>query len=264
MYVDTHLHLDEPWLVDSEKRQKVIDDITANRIITFAQSCDLTSYDKILEWSKQSDYVFPSFGILPWFANEYMDRLDEVAELCENAIMLGEIGLDLASSRNKSNKEEQLALLEVFLRAAERHDMVLNLHFRGGIEPEGFEVLKSNNVRRAIFHWYSGTLELMDKINDEGYYYSIGQINLANRERSVRERITDMVLRIPDDRLLLEIDVLPRDMDKVPSVVFRGILEDMAEIKNTSVEEIEALNQKNVRELVGNSSRVSEITNLLN
>jgi TatD DNase family protein len=263
MYVDTHLHLDEPWLVDSEKRQKVIDDITANRIITFAQSCDLTSYDRTLEWSKQSDCLFPSFGILPWFANEYMDRLDEVADLCENAIMLGEIGLDLASSRNKSNKKEQLALLDVFLKAAEKHDMVLNLHFRGGIEPEGFEVLKSYNVKRAIFHWYSGTLELMDEINDEGYYYSIGQINLAKRQRSMRERITDMVLRIPDDRLLLEIDVLPQGMGKVPSVVFRGILEDMAEIKNTSVEEIEALNQKNVKELLGDGSRVSEIMNLL-
>lgn len=57
MYIDTHLHLDEPWLTNSEKRQKVIDDITANKIITFAQSCDLTSYDKTLEWSKQSDIV---------------------------------------------------------------------------------------------------------------------------------------------------------------------------------------------------------------
>jgi hypothetical protein len=37
----------------------------------------------------------------------------------------------------------------------------------------------------------------------------------------------------------------------------------MAEIKNTSVEEIEALNQKNVQELIGSSSRVSEIAELL-
>ncbi len=263
MYIDTHLHLDEPWLTNSEKRQKVIDDINANKIITFAQSCDLASYDKTLEWSKQSDYLFPSFGILPWYANEYVDRLDKVADLCENAIMLGEIGLDLASSRNKSNKEEQLALLDVFLKAAEKHDMVLNLHFRGGMEPEGFEVLQSYNVKRAIFHWYSGTLELMDEINAEGYYYSVGQMNLAERQKSVRERITDMVLKIPDDRLLLEIDVLPRDMEKVPSVIFSGILKDMAEIKNSSVEEIEALNQRNVQELVGNSSRVSDITKLL-
>jgi hypothetical protein len=105
--------------------------------------------------------------------------------------------------------------------------MVLNLHFRGGIEPEGFEVLKSYNVKRAIFHWYSGTLELLDEINDEGYYYSIGQINLAKRQEGMKERITDMVRKIPDDRLLLEIDVLPKGMEKVPSVVFRGILEDM-------------------------------------
>jgi len=32
MYVDTHLHLDEPWLADAEKRQRVIEDITAHRI----------------------------------------------------------------------------------------------------------------------------------------------------------------------------------------------------------------------------------------
>jgi len=263
MYIDTHLHLDEPWLVDAEKRQKVIDDITANKIVTFAQSCDLTSHDKILEWSRLSGYIFPSFGILPWFANEYMDRLDEVAGLCENAIMLGEIGLDVASSRNNSSQEEQLALLEVFLKAAEKHDLALNLHFRGGMEPVGLEVLKSHNVKRAIFHWYSGPLELMDEINAAGYYYSVGQTNLSQRPSHIREAITDMVVRIPDDRLLLEIDVLPREMDRVPSVVFRGILEDVAEIRNTSVEEIEALNQRNVQELLGDNPRVSEITDLL-
>ena len=263
MYVDTHLHLDEPWLTDPEKRQRVIDDITANEILTFAQSCDLASYEKTVEWAKQSDYLFPSFGILPWFANQYMDRLDEVAELCEKAVMLGEIGLDLASSRNEATKEEQLALLDVFLKAAEKHDMVVNLHFRGGIEPEGFEVLKRYDVKRAIFHWYSGTLELMDEINDAGFYYSVGQTNLSERSQDVREEIAAMVRKIPDDRLLLEIDVLPRTAEALPSEVFRRILEDIADIKNTSVEEIEALNQKNVRELVGDSPRVGEISDLL-
>ncbi|MFC2079778.1 TatD family hydrolase, partial [Candidatus Bipolaricaulota bacterium] len=70
MYVDTHLHLDEPWLTDSEKRQRVIENITANTILTFAQSCDLASYEKTVEWAKQSKYLIPSFGILPWYANQ--------------------------------------------------------------------------------------------------------------------------------------------------------------------------------------------------
>jgi len=263
MYVDTHLHLDDPWLMDPEKRQRVIEDITAKRILTFAQSCDLDSYEKTAEWSKQSDYVIPSFGILPWYANQYMDRLDEVAELCESAVMLGEIGLDLASSRNEATKEEQLALLDVFLKAAETHDMVLNLHFRGGMEPVGLEVLKRYDVNKAIFHWYSGTLELMDEINEAGFYYSVGQTRLSEKSQDFRDQIAAMVRKIPDDRLLLEIDVLPRTADALPSVVFRGILEDIAEIKGLSPEDVVALNQRNVRELVGDSPRVAEITALL-
>ena len=263
MYVDTHLHLDEPWLTDPEKRQRVIDDITANGILTFAQSCDLASYEKTAEWSKQSEYLIPCFGILPWYANEYVGRLGEVAELCETAIMLGEIGLDLASRANEASKEEQLALLDVFLKAAKKHDMVLNLHFRGGMEPEGLEVLKRAGVRRAIFHWYSGTLELMDEINEAGFYYSVGQMHLPRRPQEEREEIAAMVRKIPEDRLLLEIDVLPRDVEAMPSEVFRGILEDVADIKNMSAEEVEALNQKNVQELVGSSPRVAEISDLL-
>ncbi len=263
MYVDTHLHLDEPWLTDSEKRQRVIEDIAANKILTFAQSCDLASYEKTVEWAGQSKYVIPSFGILPWYADQYMDRLDEVAKLCETAIMLGEIGLDLASSRNEATKEEQLALLDVFVKASKTHDMILNLHFRGGIEPEGFEVLKRSGVKRAIFHWYSGTLELMDEINEAGFYYSIGQTNLSRRRPEQREEITQMIRKIPDDRLLLEIDVLPRDADALPSIIFPRILEDVAEIKGMSVVDVEALNQKNVRELIGDSPRVSEISDLL-
>jgi len=72
-----------------------------------------------------------------------------------------------------------------------------------------------------------------------------------------------MVRKIPDDRLLLEIDVLPRRADTLPSTVFRGILEDIAEIKGLSPEDVAALNQRNIRELVGDSPRVAEITALL-
>jgi TatD DNase family protein len=141
--------------------------------------------------------------------------------------------------------------------------MVVNLHFRGGIEPEGLEVLKGYDVGRAIFHWYSGTLELMDEINDAGFYYSVGQMHLPRRPQEEREKIAAMVRKIPEDRLLLEIDVLPRDAEALPSKVFRGILGDIADIKNMSPDDVEALNQRNVRELIGTSPRVGEISDLL-
>jgi len=73
MYVDTHLHLHKPWLSNQKNRQKAIADITQNKIVTWAQSCDIPSYQETLEYSKQSEYIFPSFGILPWYAHEYAE-----------------------------------------------------------------------------------------------------------------------------------------------------------------------------------------------
>jgi TatD DNase family protein len=263
MYIDTHLHLDEPWLKDPDDRQKVIQDITENQIITFAQSCDILSYEKILEYSKQSPFIFPSFGILPWYAHEYVERFDEISNLCEEALMLGEIGLDERNARDKACIPHQRPLFEVFLKAAEKHNMIMNLHFRG-TENEGFDILKSYNIKKAIFHFYSGSLELMDDINDQGFYYSMGPIDLNRIPRERRNFIIEKIRRIPNDLLLLEIDVLPhRPNFEVPSVVFSNMLKTIAKIRNTTSEEIEALNHKNVLKLVDNDPKLSKITELL-
>ena len=263
MYVDTHLHLHEPWLSDEKNRQKAIADITKNKIVTWAQSCDIPSYEKTLEYSKQSEYIFPSFGILPWYAHEYADRFDEVARLCEDALMLGEIGLDEKNARDKASIPHQRPLFEVFLEASEKHKLIMNLHFRGGLEREGFEYLKSYNIKKAIFHSYSGSPEMIKEINDHGYYYSRGLVNLDGISEARRKRFTKELRLIPNELLVLEIDVLPRSNFQVPSEVFPQILRAVAELKNTTPEEIEAMNHKNVSKLVGNDPRLEQMNRVL-
>ncbi|MFX1512036.1 MAG: TatD family hydrolase [Promethearchaeota archaeon] len=263
MYVDTHLHLDERWLEDEKNRQRAIKDITENQIVTFAQSCDIPSYEAILSYSQQSKYIFPSFGILPWYAHEYVDRFDEVAKLCEEAIMLGEIGLDEINAQDKACIPHQRPLFEIFLEAAEKNNMIMNLHFRG-TEKEGFEILNSYRIKKPIFHCYSGPLELMDAISENGYYYSMRGFDLSSLSEQWRTWFIETTKKIPDDLLLLEIDVLPRGTNfELPSVVFGKMLHRIAEIRNTTPEEIEALNQKNVLKLVGTDPKLSEITELL-
>ncbi|MFX0123075.1 MAG: TatD family hydrolase [Candidatus Hodarchaeota archaeon] len=248
---------------DENHRQEAIHDITKHRIITFAQSCDIRSYKKIVEYSEQSKFIFPSFGILPWYAHEYVDRFEEVAKLCKEALMLGEIGLDERNARDKACIPHQRPLFEIFLETAEKHDMILNLHFRG-TEDEGFEILNNYNIKKAIFHFYSGSFDLMDKINDQEYYYSMGQMNLERVLSEPRDPIVDKIRKIPDDLLLLEIDVLPRGQKfEVPSIVFANIVNTIAKIRNVTSEEIEALNQKNVVKLIDNNPKLKEITKLI-
>ena len=264
MYIDTHLHLDEPWLVDENLRQKTIRDITENKIVTWAQACDLPGYLQIVEWAKQSDYIFPSFGILPWYANEYMDRLDEVAKFCEEALMLGEIGLDEGSSRNSATTKEQEALFEVFLEVAEKDNMIMNCHFRGGLEKRGLELLNSYDIKKGIFHHYSGPPEMIEKINDNGHYISYGSASYYNLSKAMKGYLAKRVPKVSEDFLIIEIDVLRRDKDyKPPSNVIPKILEVLAEAKNTIPEEIKAMNYRNVLRMIGDDPKLKEMRDLL-
>ncbi|MFX0173926.1 MAG: TatD family hydrolase [Candidatus Hodarchaeota archaeon] len=217
----------------------------------------------MLEYSEQSPFIFPSFGILPWYAHEYVERSDEISKLCEEALMLGEIGLDEKNARDKACIPHQRPLFEIFLEAAVKHNMIMNLHFRG-TENEGFDILKSYQIQKVIFHNYSGSRDLMDDISDLGYYYSMGPININRIHHERREFVFEKIRKIPDDLLLLEIDVLPqRPNFEVPSVVFSNMLKTIAEIRNTTSEEIEALNHKNVLKLVNHDPKLGKITELL-
>ncbi len=263
MKIDTHLHLDEPWLSDDELRKRTTDDITANKIVTWAQSCDISSYERTVEYARYSEYIFPSFGILPWYANDYMDRLEEVARLCDEALMLGEIGLH-EGERIKSTSKEQEALFEVFLEAAEKHNKIMNCHFRNGLEPKGLEVMKSYGIKKGIFHSYSGPPEMIDDITENGFYISYGSPSFRNLPKDHREYFEARIPKVHEDFLIIEIDVLARGKDfRPPSEIFPTVVKTIARMRNTTPEEIEALNHKNVLRLIGDDPKLKPMADLL-
>ncbi|UCG03784.1 MAG: TatD family hydrolase [Candidatus Heimdallarchaeota archaeon] len=267
MYINTHFHLDDPWLKGDQRRQEAIRDIDRNHIVTLAQSCSIESYEKILSYSNQSKYIFPSFGILPWYAHEYIDRMEEVAELCEEALMLGEVGLDERNAEDKTCIPHQRPLFKIFLEAAEKKNLLMNLHFRG-TEEEGLNLLKTYDVKKAIFHAYSGSLELMNQITDQGYYYSVGLSSLFLNRMKRRDLFVERVKNIPDDLLVVEIDELPTiewfKMDfEVSSTLFPKIIKAIADIRNSTPEEIKSQCHENVTKLIGNDSRLMNIAKIL-
>jgi len=250
MFVDTHLHLHDPYF-DADKLDLVVEDITKNKIVTWVQSCDLPTYEVVLERCKKSEYLFPSFGVLPWYAHQVVDQFDLIAELAAEAPMLGEIGLDEKYTREKESIPHQLPLFEIYLKEAEKNNKVMNCHFRGK-ERESFEVVHSYKAKKIIFHAYSGDIDLMKDITDAGYFYSVGP--RYNEEK---------LKLIPDDLLILEIDVLPRENFKLPSVVFQEMLENTAKKRGTTLEEIEAINHKNALKLIDDNPFLSEMKKLL-
>jgi hypothetical protein len=94
----------------------------------------------------------------------------------------------------------------------------------------------------------------MDTIIEQGYFFSIGPLNLSRLT-------TKKIQKIPDDLFVLETVVLPPG--QLPSVIYAELLNTIAKIRNTTTEEIVVSNQKNILNLINKDPRLSEITRLL-
>ena len=90
MLIDAHAHLDKY----EEALQAALAEIEQQRIFTISSSMDLPSYHRNLEVAERCNWVLPTFGIHPWNALTYADRLSELNSLIERSPILGEIGLD--------------------------------------------------------------------------------------------------------------------------------------------------------------------------
>jgi len=65
---------------------------------------------------------------------------------------------------------------------------------------EVLEVLKKSNVKVAIFHWYTGPINLLKEIVDEGYYIGV---NVAAK---MQKKHIDVIRATPLESLVTESD----------------------------------------------------------
>ena len=96
-------------------------------------------------------------------------------------------------------------MLEVFLEAAEKYNLIMNLHFRGGLEKKGFELLKSYDAKKAIIHSYSGPPNLIKEINEQGYYISYGSSRFDPIKTPEQNYYSSRISEVHEDLLIIEI-----------------------------------------------------------
>lgn len=251
MLIDAHAHLDKyENLIDA-----ALNDIERYRIFTISNSMDLQSYKSNLEIAERCKYVLPTFGVHPWNAHEYENRLGELDEYIEQSPMLGELGLDYHFIKDTSLYPAQRKLFEYFIAKAAEQNKIVNLHTKGA-EEDTLRLLELHNIKRAIIHWYSGPLKVMKKLIDKGYYFTVGV------EVLFTENIRKIARNIPGDLLLTETDN-PGGYEwlagtpGVPGVLQEVILE-LARMRKIEYEECADMIQRNFEKLIEGDSAVSD------
>jgi TatD DNase family protein len=195
MFVDAHAHMDRY----TDGLAEALRQTDEHRILTLSVSMDVESYAKGIEIARSSRYVIPTFGIHPWEAHRYCDRLGEIEPYLKASPLIGEAGLDFHWVEDKSRYPCQIAVFEHQCAWARRLSKPMNLHTKGA-ENEVLAALRRFGIVRPIIHWYSGPTELIDSYLRVGSYFTIGVEVLSS------ERIREIARMVPVSRMLLETD----------------------------------------------------------
>ena len=157
---------------------------------------------------------------------------------------IGEVGLDF-SEKDLSKRQIQINTLQKILEIVKDRPRFISLHSRKA-EKELYDILIEQKIKKAIFHWYSGPLKLIDNILSEGHYFSINPAMIKSKNGQ------KIIERIPANRILTETDGPYIKIQGVPARPkdVRLVIEYLKFIWNKSTDEIDHIIHKNFKSIV--------------
>jgi TatD DNase family protein len=193
--VDGHAHLEE--LDDLSESLREAKAAGVRGII--AVGMDIWSNQRLLEIAKRNKgYVYPALGYHPWKIREEEagTNLSFIGDHVEEGVALGEIGLDY---KIKVKKELQWKVFGDLLDIALESNKPVIIHCRHS-HRRAFQMVKERKIAQAVFHWYSGPLDLLDQILSGGYFISATPALIYSPAHQ------EAIKRAPLEKILLETD----------------------------------------------------------
>ena len=185
-----------------------------------------------------------ALGLHPLMAKHHKKEREGFRQMLSKTSYIGEVGLDFSREGRDTRRVQIESLRFVFNRIQDRPRFV-SLHSRGA-ESTVLELLEEFNIQGAVFHWYSGSFTILDRIIQSGHYFSV---NPAMTRSQKGQTIID---RIPLNRILTESDgphVKLRNQPVKPTDI-KSVLQVLQDSWGMSFEETEAQVMSNFMKLL--------------
>jgi TatD DNase family protein len=193
--IDGHVHLSEI----EHAEQAVENAVKAGVKRMVAVSMNLDSCRKTLTLADRfPDNVLPAIGYHPWSikAEDVEDTLLFITNNIHRCVALGEVGLDY---KVKVKKKLQKAVFSKLLNLAVKSNKPVIIHSRFSHQ-RTYEMALEVGVEKAVFHWYSGPIDILDNIIASGYHVS------ATPALAYSPHHQAAMKRAPVERILIETD----------------------------------------------------------
>lgn len=191
--IDTHCHIDlyeNPFEIIRECEQESI--ITIG--VTNLPSHFAMGYPHVINCKK----VRLALGFHPLYADQFTKEFHLFVKYLSMTSYVGEIGLDF-SREGKETKDIQLFYFTKLLEELKDKNKILSIHSRKA-EKEVLKLLLDNDIKNAIFHWYTGPINLISEIANNGYFFSINPAMIKTKSGQ------EIISKIPITNLLTESD----------------------------------------------------------
>lgn len=139
-----------------------------------------------------------ALGLHPLASERHAEEVRLFEKLLPLTSFVGEVGLDF-SRDGKQTMETQIQTFRYVMELVSRSPKVISLHSRGA-EHAVLGVLQEYGIRRAIFHWYTGSLAVLREAIAAGHYFSV------NPSMSFSRRGQEIIATLPQERILTESD----------------------------------------------------------
>jgi len=193
MIIDSHCHIDL-----YPNPNKVLQDCVNANMVVLAMT-NLPSHFEMGYIHFQSlKKIRLALGMHPLMADSHKKEFGLFLKNVSKTSYIGEVGLDF-SKEGISTKDIQIDTFSKILKIISGQKKILSIHSRKA-EKEVLDLLIENNIKSAIFHWYSGRANLIDSIVEGGYFFSINPAMI--KSMSGRKIIS----KIPKRLILTETD----------------------------------------------------------
>lgn len=244
---DTHCHLVDFPLNDLDSFKGLLPSLT---VLTVSKSPD--DWRATLDLAATSSFIYPAIGIHPWFVDlidldASLHALEKLVRARSDVAAIGEVGLDFVDEYIHC-KSEQLEAFIFQAELAKQEDLVLSIHCRKGFD-EILDILRKEDLSRAIMHGFSGSYEQSKSFVDKGYKIGIGP-QLLNRKSVKYERL---VHSLPIECLVIETDA-PYGRQGLELNHFErlsALVKRIAEIKSLSIDEVQAVTYTSAQSVIG-------------
>ncbi|WP_396633420.1 Qat anti-phage system TatD family nuclease QatD [Maribacter sp. R86514] len=239
-YHDTHFHLD----LMSDPLD-VVKQIEKSKVYTIAVTNSPEVFYYTENITKNTKYIRAALGLHPELVGERYREIKKFIEIIDKTKYIGEIGLDNSNKSLLDYKKQKQVFESIVNACAASGDKIITIHSRKA-ESDVLEVLGENFPGKIILHWYSGSLQNLEKAISRGYYISV---NYQMTKSKNGQKIIDC---IPNQQILLESDgpFISKGPKIFTPLMVNMILDNLCLLKKSNNEELKSTVLQNFYDLV--------------